>query len=427
MMGSGPAIVPARLRSALFSPIPSRQAPDGPKRSPSAILTKERKSTVDFSWTPEQQALRQSVIKFAKSELNGDVIERDRNSEFPREEWNKCGKFGIIGLPIPKEYGGGGADIVTTACALEALGYGCQDNGLIFSINAHLWTAEIPFLQFGTEEQKRRYLPKLASGEFVGIQATTEPTSGSDAFSMRARAVKKGDRYVINGSKTFISNAPVADVIIVNANVDPARGAGGVTGFILDRGTPGFSISKKLHKMGLRTSPMAELAFEDCEVPQENVLGQVGSGQAIFTISMEWERICILASELGMMQRLLEDSVRYASTRQASGCRPIDRSPAIADKVAEMDVRLEMARLALYKAAWLKSQGKRPLREAAIAKLSVSRACIETCMDAIEIFGREGCLTANHLERQYRDAISGTIYSGTSEIQKSIIARWHGL
>lgn len=389
---------------------------------------------MDFSLTSEQQALRKSIIKFAKAELNDNVIERDRNSEFPREGWNKCGAFGIIGLPIPKEYGGQGADIVTTACALEALGYGCQDNGLTFSINAHQWTAEIPLLQFGTEEQKRRYLPKLASGEFVGIQATTEPTSGSDAFSLRTRAVKKGDRYVINGSKTFISNAPVADMIIVNANVDPARGAAGVTGFILDRNTPGFSISRRLHKMGLRTSPMAELAFEDCEVPESSILGQIGSGQAIFTISMEWERICILASELGMMQRILEDAVRYASTRQkrgdssnGSGVRPVDRSPGIADKVAEMDLRLEMARLTLYKAAWLKSQGKRPLREAAMAKLAVSRACIDTCMDAIEIFGYEGCLTANHLERQYRDAISGTLYSGTSEIQKSIIARWHGL
>jgi len=382
---------------------------------------------VDFSLTPEQQTLRKSVIQFAKRELNDNLIERDRNSEFPRENWNKCGAFGIIGLPIPREYGGQGADIVTTVCALEALGYGCQDNGLIFSINAHQWTAEIPLLQFGTEEQKRKYLPKLASGEFVGIQATTEPTSGSDAFSLRTRAVKKGDRYLINGSKTFISNAPVADMIIVNANVDPSRGAAGVTGFILDRNTPGFSISRKLHKMGLRTSPMAELAFEDCEVPETSILGQIGSGQAIFTISMEWERICILASELGMMQRLLEDSVRYASTKQKCGCRPVDKSPGIADKVAEMDLRLEMARLALYKAAWLKSQGKRPLREAAVAKLAVSRACIDTCLDAIEIFGPTGTLTANHLERQYRDAISGTLYSGTTEIQKSIIARWHGL
>jgi alkylation response protein AidB-like acyl-CoA dehydrogenase len=384
------------------------------------------KRIVDFSWSKEQQAFRQSVISFAKSELNHNLIEYDRDSEFPRESWNKCGRFGIQGLPMAKEYGGRGADVLTTVCGLEALGYACQDNGLIFSINAHMWTAEIPFLQFGTEEQKRRYLPKLASGEFVGIQATTEPSSGSDAFSMRTRAVKKGDRYVINGSKTFITNAPVADVVIVMANADPSKGAGGITGFIVDKGTPGFTVSRKLHKMGLRTSPMAELAFQDLEVPEENILGRLGSGQAIFTVSMEWERICIFASHLGTMQRLLEDSARYATKPDGCG-RPVDRDPSIADKIAEMDVRLETARLALYKAAWLKQQGKRPLREAAIAKLSVSRACIETCLDALQIRGENGYLTENQIERQFRDAMSGTLYSGTTEIQKSIIARWHGL
>ena len=381
---------------------------------------------MDFSWTKEQQALRQSVISFAKRELNHNLIEQDRNSEFPREAWKRCADFGIQGMPIPKEYGGGGADLLTTVCALEALGYGCQDNGLIFTINAHMWTSEIPFLQFGTEVQKQRYLPKLASGEFAGIQAMTEPESGSDAFSLRTRAVKKGDRYVLNGSKTFITNAPVADVVMVLANVDPSKGAAGITGFIIDKGTPGFIISKKLHKMGLRTSPMAELAFQDCEVPEENILGQIGSGQAIFTVSMEWERACILASHLGAMQRMLEASVRCASTPGPGG-RLIDRVPAAADKIAEMDARLETARLALYKAAWLKQQGKHPLREAAIAKLAVSHACIETALAAMEIHGSHGDAVECQLERQFRDAISGTLYSGTSEIQKSIIARWHGL
>ena len=381
---------------------------------------------MDFSWTREQKALRQSVISFAKRELNQDLIEHDRDSEFPREAWKRCAEFGIQGMPIPREYGGGGQDLLTTVCALEALGYGCQDNGLIFTINAHMWTSEIPFLQFGSEEQKRRYLPKLASGEFVGIQAMTEPESGSDAFSLRTRAVKKGDHYVLNGSKTFITNAPVADVIMVLANVDPSKGAAGITGFIIDKGTPGFIISKKLHKMGLRTSPMAELAFQDCEVPETNILGQIGSGQAIFTVSMEWERACILASHLGAMQRMLEASVRCASA-PGSGGKLIDRMPSIADKIAEMDVRLETARLALYQAAWLKQQGKHPLREAAIAKLSVSQACIETALAAMEIHGSHGDAVECQLERQFRDAISGTLYSGTSEIQKSIIARWHGL
>jgi alkylation response protein AidB-like acyl-CoA dehydrogenase len=381
---------------------------------------------LDFSWSEEQLALRASIISFAKKELNDSLIEQDRDEGFNWEGWKKCAAMGLHGLPIPQEYGGQGADILTTACALEALGYGCRDNGLIFSINAHMWSAEIPFLTFGTEAQRKRYLPKLVSGQWVGVHAMTEPMSGSDAFSLRSRAERKGDRYVINGSKTFITNAQIADVLIVFANLDPAKGASGITGFIVEKGTPGFTVSKKLHKMGLRSSPMAELAFVDCEVPAENVLGKEGAGTAIFTASIEWERICILASHLGAMQRLLETCVKYARERKQFG-QAIGKFPAIANKVAEMDIRLETARLVLYKAAWLKKQGKHPVREAAIAKAYVSEACIQTCMDAIQIHGGYGYMTEYEIERELRDAIAGRIYSGTTEIQKMIIAGLHGL
>lgn len=381
---------------------------------------------MDFSWSEEQLAFRKSVIRFAQQELKHDMIEYDREEKFCWDAWKKCGQFGIQGLPVPVEYGGGGADVLTTACGLEALGYGCRDNGLIFSINAHMWTTEIPFLMFGTEEQKKRYLPKLASGEWVGIHAITEPTSGSDAFSMKARAVRKGDRYVINGSKTFITNATIADVMIIFANVDPSGNPKGITGFIVEKGAPGFSVSKKLHKMGLRTSPMAELALVDCEVPVGNVLGKEGSGISIFTTSMEWERICILAGHLGTMQRLLETCVKYAAERKQFG-QAIGSFPAISEKIAEMEIRLETARLVLYKAAWLKSQGRHALREASISKAYVSEACIQTCLDAIQIHGGYGYMTEFEIERELRDAISGKIYSGTTEIQKSIIARLQGI
>jgi alkylation response protein AidB-like acyl-CoA dehydrogenase len=381
---------------------------------------------VDFSWSDDELTLQKSVIKFAREELNDDVIARDLNEEFFWDGWKKCAKFGIQGLPVAEEYGGGGADILTTVCALEALGYGCRDNGLIFSINAHMWSSEIPFQSFGTAEQKKKYLPKLTSGEFVGVHAMTEPSSGSDAFALRSRAERKGDRYVINGTKTFITNAPIADVVIVFANVDPSRGAAGITGFIVDKGTPGFTISKKLNKMGLRTSPMAELVFEDCEVPAENVLGKEGLGQAIFTASMEWERICILAGHLGTMRRLLETSIEYAGDRQQFG-HPIGQFPAVASKIADMDIRLETSRLVLYKAAWLKKQGKHPLREAAIAKTYVSEACVQSCLDAIQIHGGYGYMTDYQIERELRDSIAGKIYSGTSEIQKMILAGFHGL
>ncbi len=380
---------------------------------------------MDFAWSEEQAAFRKEVLRFAKEELKDDVITRDKNEEFSRDLWQKCATFGIQGLPIPTEYGGGGADILTTACALEALGYGCQDNGLIFSINAHMWSSEIPIWNFGTEEQKKKYLPGLVSGG-LGLHAMTEPGSGSDAYSLKTRAEKKGDRYILSGSKTFSSNAPNADVTIVFANLDVSKGNNGVTAFLVDKGTPGFTVGRKLHKMGLRTSPMAEISLQDCEIPVSNLLGKEFGGQAVFTSSMEWERICILASHLGAMQRIMETCVKYAKERKQFG-EPIGKFSAIANKIADMDVRLETGRLALYKAAWLKGQGRHPLREAAIAKLYVSEACVQSCLEAIQIFGGYGYMTEYELERELRDAISGTIYSGTSEIQRVIISGYHGL
>ncbi len=381
---------------------------------------------MDFSWSEEQAAFRKEVTRFAKEELQDDVIRRDREEEFSWDLWHKCAKFGIQGLPVPPEYGGAGADILTTVGALEALGYGCRDNGFLFSLNAHMWTTEIPLMTFGTEEQKRRYLPKLISGEWVGLHAMTEPMSGSDAYSLRSRAERRGDRYVINGSKTFITNTQNASLFVIFANVDPSKGANGITAFLAEKGTPGLIIGQKLHKMGLRTSPMSELAMVDCEVPVENVLGGEGRGQAIFTSSMEWERTCILASHLGMMQRLLETSVKYAHDRRQFG-QPIGKFSAIANKVADMEVRLETGRLLLYKAAWLKSQGGHALRAASMAKLYISEACIQSCLDAIQIQGGYGYMTEYEVERDLRDAISGKIYSGTSEIQRVIIAGFQGL
>jgi alkylation response protein AidB-like acyl-CoA dehydrogenase len=381
---------------------------------------------VHFDWTDEQQAYRKSVIKFAKTELGKCLSTRDQTETFSREDWDKCGEFGIQGLPISPDYGGGGADCLTTVCGLEALGYGFRDNGLLFSINAHMWACEIPFVSHGTAEQKKRYLPKLASGEWIGVHGLTEPMSGSDAYSLTTSAVRKGDRYVLNGSKTFITNGEVADVVLVFATTDPEKGQAGICAFIVDKGTPGFNISRKLQKMGLRTSPMAELAFVDCEVPAENMLGKEGDGPAIFTNSMEWERICIMATHLGLMQRVLEMCVRYAKERTQFG-ESIGKFSAISDRIAEMDVRLEASRLLLHKAAWLKAQGRHPLREASISKLFVSESTVQTCLDAMQIHGGNGYMTEFQIERELRDALGGRIYSGTSEIQKNIIARLHGL
>jgi alkylation response protein AidB-like acyl-CoA dehydrogenase len=374
---------------------------------------------LDFAWSEEQLAFRKEVIRFAREELNDDMIQRDLEEEFSWEGWKKCAKFGIQGLPVPAEFGGGGADALTAVCSLEALGYGCRDNGLIFAINAHMWSAEIPICNFGSNHQKQRYLPRLASGEWMGVHAMTE--SGSNGSGLQTRAERRGNSYVLNGSKTLITNAADADLVIVFAELG---GSGAVSAFLVEKGTPGFTITRRLRTMGLRTSAMAELSFSECEVPLENLLGKEGSGEAISAASIEWERICVLASYLGTMQRLLETSVKYAQERKQFG-QTIGKFSAVSDKIADMEVRLESGRLLLYKAAWLKSQGLDSAREASIAKLYLGEACVQSCLDAMQIHGGYGYMTEYQIERELRDAISARVYSASSGAQRSDIAGLH--
>jgi alkylation response protein AidB-like acyl-CoA dehydrogenase len=381
---------------------------------------------MDFSFDPEQLSYKKSVLEFARNELVRDVIPLDRNSDFDREGFLQCARFGIQGLPIPEQYGGSAADPLTVVVAMEALGYACKDNGLLFSINAQMWSFELPILEFGSEQQKMRYLPRLCSGEMIGVHAMTEPQSGSDAFDLRTEAVKRDGRYVLNGSKMFITNAPVADSILVFASVDRSKGLQGISAFIVDKGTPGFSVSKHVEKMGLRTSPMGEIVLEDCEIPEENRLGAEGAGAAIFNCSMEWERGAILANYLGTMQRQIETCVKYARERKQFG-KPIGKFQAVAHRIANMKVRLETSRWLVYRVGWLKQQGKSAVMDAAIAKLYVSENLVQCCQDAIQIHGAYGYMTDPGIERDLRDSISSTIYSGTSEIQRNIIAAWLGL
>lgn len=381
---------------------------------------------MDFSIDTDQLAYRDSVLRFANSELNDDIIQRDRDGEFNHAAFRKCAEFGIQGLPLPPKYGGSGADPLTVVVAMEALGYGCKDSGLLFSINAQMWSFEVPVLKFGTEEQKCKYLPRLCAGDIVAVHAMTEPEAGSDAFSLRTQAARRNGSYVLNGTKMFITNAPIADAILVFATVDREKGMQGISAFIVDKGTPGLKTSHHLEKMGLRTSPMAEVVLEDCEVPVENRLGAEGAGVAIFNCSMEWERGSILASCLGTMQRQLETCVKYARERKQFG-KPIGKFQAVAHRIATMKVRLEAARWLVYRVAWLKQQGKSAVMDAAIAKLQVSESFVQSCLDAVQIHGAYGYMTESGIERDLRDSISGTIYSGTSEIQRSIIAAWLGL
>jgi len=372
---------------------------------------------LDFAWTEEQLAFRKEVIRFSREELTDDVIRRDLASEFSFEAWNKCAQFGIQALALPVNFGGGGADVLTIACALEGLGYACRDNGLIFAINAHMWGAEIPIWLFGTDDQQGRYLPKLASGEYIGAHAMSEAGLTFDPARLQTRAQLQGDTYVLNGAKTFISNATHANVIIVFASLE-GSGSGSTSAFIVEKGTPGFTVSQEHRKMGLRTASTAELSFTDCPIPAGNLLGGQGSGQAVFEAALEWERICVLASYLGTMQRSLETSKQYASERKQFG-QSIGRFPAVADKIVEMEVRLEAAKLLLYKAAWLKSRGESCLREASIVWKYLTQACIQNCLDAIQIHGGYGYMTEYQIERELRDAISVRIYSEAPEVEVS--------
>jgi hypothetical protein len=342
------------------------------------------------------------------------------------DNWRKCAQLGILGLPIPEEYGGIDADIMTTMLVMEGLGYGCKDNGLIFAMNAQLWSVQLPILLFGTEEQKEKYLPGLCSGDLVGAHGMSEPDSGSDAYSLRARAERVEGGYKINGTKMFVTNAPFCDLALIFATVDPSKGMGGITAFVVEEGTPGFRVSRKLDKLGLRTSPMGELIFEDCFVSEENRLGKEGAGASIFNSSMEWERSSILASHIGAMERQLETSIRYARERRQFG-QSIGKFQSVSNRIADMKVRLETARLLLYKVAWSKKVGKSAVMDAALAKLYLSEAFVQSSLDAIRIHGGYGYMTEFEVERDLRDSIGGTLYSGTSDIQRVIIARWLGL
>jgi L-prolyl-PCP dehydrogenase len=381
---------------------------------------------VDFSLSAEQRELTEAATDFARRELNQDLVKREDAGEFPREAWQKCAKFGIQGLPVPADLGGAEADILTTALVMEALGYGCQDNGLLFSLNAQMWSVELPLVTFGTPAQQRAYLPGMVSGDLIGAHAMTEPGSGSDALHMHTRAERHGDHYLLKGTKQYITNAPVAEVLLVYA-VDPGRpGLSGISAFLVNRETPGLAVSSNFEKMGLRTSPMGEVTLNDCLVPAESRLGPEGAGMSIFNSSMEWERSCLFASVVGAMRRQLESCAEYARSREQFG-QPIGKFQGVSGKLADMYVRLEAARSLIYRVAWLKQQGRSAPGEAAASKLFTSEAWVRSSQDAIQIHGAWGYLKDAGIERDLRDAIASTIYSGTSEIQRVILARMLGL
>jgi len=381
---------------------------------------------MDLSWTKEQLEFKRMIIEFAQQELNDNLLERDKSSGFSHENWLKCAQIGIQGLAVPEEYGGAGVDLLTATLVMEGLGYGCRDGGLTFALNSQMWSVQPTILDFGSDIQKQKYLPGLCRGKLIGAYGMTEPDSGSDAFSLRTTATKKDGGYVLNGTKTLVTFAPLADFAIVFATVDPELGKWGISTFVVDKDTPGFKVSRRMEKMGLRTVPIGELVFEDCFIPEENRIGPEGAGPSIFNSSQEWERAVILASQLGAMERQLEQAIQYANDRRQFD-QSIGKFQAVSNRIADMKVRLETARLLTYKVAWLKSLGKSVMLDAAIAKLYLSECFVESSLDAIRVHGGYGYMTEFEVERDLRDAIGGTLYGGTSDIQRNIIARFLGL
>ncbi len=381
---------------------------------------------MDFSLSAEQRELTEAAVDFARRELNRDLAQHEDAGEFPREAWLACAKFGVQGLPVPAGLGGAGSDIVTTALVMEALGYGCRDNGLLFSLNAQMWSVQLPLLMFGSAAQQRAYLPGMVSGDLIGAHGMTEPGSGSDALHMQTRAERCGEGYLLKGVKQYITNAPVADVLLVYAAVAGRPGLAGLSAFLVEAGTPGLVVSSSFAKMGLRTSPMGEITLDGCLVPAASRLGPEGAGMAIFSSSMEWERSCLFASVVGAMRRQLEACVAYARSREQFG-QPIGKFQGVSGKLADMYVRLEAARSLIYRVAWLKQQGRSAPAEAAAAKLFTSEAFVRSSQDAIQIHGAWGYLKDAGIERDLRDAVASTIYSGTSEIQRVVLAGMLGL
>jgi alkylation response protein AidB-like acyl-CoA dehydrogenase len=379
---------------------------------------------VDFSFTGEQQSWYDSAARFAAEVLHhdDDLVRRDQCEEFSRNGYQQCARLGVLGLPVPVSYGGKGKDLVTAVAAIEGLGYGCPDTGLVFALSASLWTVTMPIFAFGSEAQKTRYLPGLCDGTLLGANAASEPQAGSDIFGMQTRAERRGDGWVLNGRKTWITAGPIADLFLAFATTDPAKGALGITAFIILSGTPGLRVVREIPKLGMRTAPMGELALEDCTLPADALLGREGRGARIFNAALEWERGAILAGVLGTMRRQLERCIHHARTRKQFG-KPIGKFQSVANRIVDMKLRLETCRPLVYAFALKKARGQDASIEAAMAKLHVSECFVQNSLDAVRLFGAAGYATETGLERDLRDSVGSVIFSGTNDIQRNIIAQ----
>jgi alkylation response protein AidB-like acyl-CoA dehydrogenase len=375
---------------------------------------------MDLKFTSEQEMIRQVTREFADKELLPGAAHFDETQTFPYELWRKMGEMGLMGLTMPEEWGGSGADTLSYVLALEEVARGNPALSICMSINNSMIGGGL--LRFGTDEQKRKYLIPAAKGEKLGGYALSEPGSGSDAVAMQTTAVKKGDKYILNGSKMFISNGESGHFFLVFATHDRTKRSNGISCFIVEKGFAGFKTGKKLDKLGMRASDTTELIFEECEVPEENLLGGEGNGFKLAMQLLDAGRIGIAAQALGIAQASYEFARKYATERQQFG-RPIYDNQAIQFMIADMATRIEASRLLVYKAASMYDKGEKVGLNASMAKLFASETAMKVTTDAVQVFGGYGYIKEFPVERYFRDAKVTEIYEGTSQIQRMVIAR----
>ena len=381
---------------------------------------------MDFSWSDDITAQFDATLRFCRQSLNEDLDDRLAAHRFGRSQWDACGEFGLLGLCVPEAHGGTGLGCLETARMIEAFGLGCEDMGLVFSASAHQFACVAPIVEVGGESLKAELLPDLASGRKIAANAMTEAEAGSDSSALKTTAKLDGEVYRLDGVKSYVTNGPVCDLLVVYANVNPAWGYMGITAFVVDRDTPGLTIGEPFEKMGLETSPICSVYFEDCVVPASRRLGEEGDGAKIFAESMHWERGCLFAAYLGLMQRNLDRAVEYARERKQFR-KPIAKFQAVSHRIADMRLRLDASRLLLYRACWMRDAGQKATAEIAMSKLAVSEAAVQSGLDLIQIFGGIGYTREAKVERSLRDSIASTLFSGTSEIQRNLIAQELGL
>ena len=378
---------------------------------------------MEFSFTEEQLMFKEQVIRFAKNEIVPRCAEHDLKEEFDFQSFRKLGEFGILGLHLPEHLGGSNADIVTTVLAGEALGEAGVDGGLTLSYGAHSFLCADTIYVHGTKAQQERYIPKLASGEWIGCMGLTEPGAGSDAAAISTRAERRGDQYVLNGNKMFITNGPIADVAVIYAKTEKDVRRAGISAFIVEKGTPGFEAGKPLIKMGVRTSYTSELIFDNCKIPAENLLGQEGNGFLMALQTVEWDRSALVAPFVGGMNYVIKRSAQYAAERHQFG-RPIVEFQAIKHKLANMKIFIEAARSLCYRIAWCKDQGRTLNHlEAAVAKLFIGDWSLGPANEAMTLHGGYGYCHEYEVERFFRDSRLAPIGGGSSEVTKKILSR----